>query len=113
MSTTDNTASEVIIPQGFRGLLEEFTYRVLKEQPTDLVDFSCNYFLNKKQNGGVATANKTSSEAEKTENDMDQRVQSPASGHQEESEFASSSLCFTTQLWESYGAKWGSIDRPI
>lgn len=38
------------IPAGLTGMLEEFTVAVLREKPTDLVQFACDYFNNLNEN---------------------------------------------------------------
>ena len=57
----------VQIPDGLTELLQDFTVAVLKEQPDDLVEFSCDYFNQlqgqKRKERGVAFDGEVSSSA--------------------------------------------------
>lgn len=50
----------VTVPEGLSELLEEFAVSVLREKPTDLVEFAARYFndlyMSRKQEGGKQSA---------------------------------------------------------
>ena len=65
----------VTVPEGLSELLEEFAVSVLREKPTDLVEFAARYFndlyMSRKQEGGKQSAAVVSELAGAAEVEMD------------------------------------------
>lgn len=74
----DAKTPDIQIPEGFKELLQEFTVAALKENPSDLLSYSIEYFTERKrQRDGAGEENKSMSEEDEDDDDDDDEPAPP------------------------------------